>query len=125
MQYLMNKYFKKWCKKENINTKELNKIIDDFMDKKSVSSLGKMLFKIRVANDGKGKSGSKRSILFFKEKEKLIFCLGFSKNEKSNIDSSDKKILNYLATEYNKLTKNDLITLVKKKVLFKINRKLL
>ncbi|MDR3501680.1 MAG: type II toxin-antitoxin system RelE/ParE family toxin [Legionella sp.] len=52
--------------------------------------------KKRVANKGRGKSGSTRTIVAFK-KGKHCFFLGFNKNAKSNISSNEEKAFKIVA----------------------------
>jgi hypothetical protein len=61
--------------------------------------LGGNVYKKRVAKPGQGKSGSYRTILAFKLKDKAFFMYGFSKNQRANISSKELVVLKRLASE--------------------------
>ena len=45
--------------------------------------------KLRWKSKGKGKSGSGRTIVCYKKKDRIIFIHGFAKNEKSNLTKKE------------------------------------
>jgi len=53
------------------------------------ATLGGNLFKKRIRFEGKGKSGSGRTIICYKKDDRAIFIHGFAKNEKSNLSSKE------------------------------------
>ena len=60
--------------------------------------LGGYLFKKRVALGGRGKSAGARTIVATKFEQRWIFLFGFEKNERSNIDATELKVLQELAS---------------------------
>ena len=108
MRIFKIKAFNKWAK--GLLTDEsllaaVNEIITGNFD----ASLGQKIFKQRVAEKGKGKSGSMRTILAFHEGGNVFFMYGFSKGERANISAKEKRALQkaakvYFALEGKKLT---------------------
>ncbi len=63
------------------------------------AKLGGNLYKKRIAAPGRGKSGSYRTVLAFKSKERAFFIYGFAKNQRDNIDAREERALKALAKE--------------------------
>lgn len=53
------------------------------------ANLGGNVYKKRIRFDGKGKSGSGRTIICYKKGDIAIFVHGFAKNEKSNLSKKE------------------------------------
>lgn len=51
------------------------------------ASLGKKVFKKRIAIGSKGKSGSARTIVAFQQGNNVFFMYGFAKGRRANITS--------------------------------------
>lgn len=62
------------------------------------ANLGGYLVKKRVALRGRGKSAGARTIVATKFDQRWIFLFGFEKNERSNIDASELRVLQELAS---------------------------
>ncbi len=63
------------------------------------AKLGGNLYKKRVAAPGKGKSGSYRTLLAFKSKDRVFFIYGFPKSSRDNINDKEERALKALAKE--------------------------
>jgi hypothetical protein len=61
--------------------------------------LGGQVVKKRVALVGRGKRGSARTLLAFKQREKAFFIYGFAKSERSNVSDRELQALKRLAKE--------------------------
>jgi hypothetical protein len=61
------------------------------------ANLGGHLVKKRVALRGRGKSAGARTIVATKFEQRWVFLFGFEKNERSNMDASELKVLKELA----------------------------
>jgi hypothetical protein len=61
------------------------------------ANLGGRLVKKRVALRGRGKSAGARTIVATKFEQRWVFLFGFEKNERSNIDANELKVLQELA----------------------------
>ena len=65
------------------------------------------MLKKRVAAPGRGKSGSYRTIVAYREGKRLVFLHGFAKNEKGNITPKEREALLALGDHY--LALNDAV----------------
>ena len=61
------------------------------------ANYGGGVIKKRVANKGRGKSGSTRTIVAFQKGKHCFFVFGFEKNAKSNISSNEEKAFKIIA----------------------------
>ena len=57
------------------------------------------MVKKRVASPGRGKRGSTRTLVAFRQREKAFFVYGFAKNERANIGDKELRALKLLAKE--------------------------
>lgn len=62
--------------------------------------LGGFLLKKRVAAPGRGKQGSYRTIVGYRQADRLVFVHGFAKNEADNITRKEKEALRTLCDVY-------------------------
>jgi len=83
--------------------------------------LGGNLYKKRIALSNRGKSAGARTILAYKENDKVFFLYGFKKNEKSNVSDKEKDSLKELAKLYLGLTNRQLLYAIKHKELIEVN----
>ncbi|MCB9771360.1 MAG: type II toxin-antitoxin system RelE/ParE family toxin [Candidatus Omnitrophica bacterium] len=109
MYYLKNRYFHRWAQKQGITDKILLEAIHEFKNGLFEASLGNYLYKKRVALAGRGKSSGARTIVFYQEGKKLIFCFAFEKNRQSNLTSVDMKLLKKLSDMYQKSTEEEIL----------------
>ncbi len=61
------------------------------------ANLGGHIIKKRIRFKGKGKSGSGRTIICYKQSDRAIFVHGFAKNEKSNLTAKELQAFKELA----------------------------
>ncbi len=61
------------------------------------ANYGGGIIKKRVANKGRGKSGSTRTIVAFKKGKNCYFIFGFEKNMKDNISTNEERALKIFA----------------------------
>lgn len=61
------------------------------------ANLGGHILKKRIRFQGKGKSGSGRTIVYYKKEDRVIFVHGFAKNEKTNLTIKELNGLKELA----------------------------
>ena len=104
MFYLKTKFFARWANKEGVSDGALYEAIREFENGLCDANLGNHLFKKRIALKGHGKSGGVRTILFYQKDKKLIFCFGFSKNQKDNLNVAEVKLLNKLSDTFQDFT---------------------
>ncbi len=121
MFYLKNKYFTRWAKREGISDDLLVHAIKEFEEGLFEVSLGNHLFKKRIALPGRGKSGGARTILFYQLGRKLIFCFGFSKNDRGNLDKAQLVLLHKLSDSFQKVSDAAVTETIKQKGLIAIS----
>lgn len=89
MKHIMTRQFSKWAKKQKIPKNGLVRALKALSSGNYEASLGGYLYKKRIRFQGKGKSGSGRSIIVYKKGDRAIFIHGFAKNEKANISKKE------------------------------------
>ena len=97
MKRLITKSFSKWATKQNIPYGELVEAIQEIENGNFEANLGGHILKKRIRFQGKGKSGSGRTIVCYKKEDRVIFLHGFAKNEKSNLTLKELNGLKELA----------------------------
>ena len=97
MKRLMTKSFSKWATKQNIPNDELTKAIQEIESGNFEANLGGYILKKRIRFQGKGKSGSGRTIVCYKREDLFVFIHGFAKNEKSNLTLKELNAFKELA----------------------------
>ncbi|WP_222424036.1 type II toxin-antitoxin system RelE/ParE family toxin [Desulfamplus magnetovallimortis] len=85
----MTKNFSKWISKQKISDEDLKIALSELESGQFEANLGGYLYKKRVRFEGKGKSGSGRTIICYKKDDRAIFIHGFAKNEKSNLSPKE------------------------------------
>lgn len=89
MKQLMTKQFSKWASKQQIPRNVLTRALQEVGAGNFEANLGGQIYKKRIRFQGKGKSGSGRTIVCYKKKDWIIFIHGFAKNEKSNLTKKE------------------------------------
>ena len=89
MKELMTKQFAKWATKHEIPEHELAKALKELINGNFEANLGGNIYKKRIRFEGKGKSGSGRTIIWYKKEDKAIFIHGFAKKQKSNLSKKE------------------------------------
>lgn len=113
MKKLMTKHFAKWASKQNIPDGTLSNVLDELDSGSFEVSLGGHIFKKRIRFQGKGKSGSGRTIICYKQGDRAIFIHGFAKNEKANLTRRELQAFKELAKILLALSTDALDTAVK------------
>ena len=114
MEKLMTKHFAKWAKKQNISDDELSKALYEVVDGVYEANLGGHIIKKRIRFQGRGKSGSGRTIICYKRDDRAFFVHGFAKNEKSNLSPRELYAFKELAKILLSLSNKKLKTAINK-----------
>ena len=114
MKKLMTRHFAKWAKKQNIPDNELANALNEVKDGIYEANLGGHIIKKLIRFQGKGKSGSGRTIICYKHADKAFYIHGFAKNEKSNLSSKELHAFKELAKVLLSLTNENLNKAIKK-----------
>ncbi len=78
------------------------------------------MFKVRVASENSGKSSSYRTIVVYKEDERVVMVYGFMKKEQENLSSDELKSFKTLSKDIVELNDESLIRAIEKNVFVKI-----
>lgn len=113
LRIFKEKSFGKWARNQ-LSNQELLDATTEMENGLTGDSLGSSVFKKRVASQGSGKSGSYRVIVAFRTKLRIVFLVGYAKNEKSTLTKKEVEALRAISkvylrasdTEINKLLKN-------------------
>lgn len=114
MQTFKIKWFSRWAENEGLTDTVLLSAVSEMNSGLIDANLGGNVYKKRVAKLGQGKSGSTRTILAFKKKDKAFFIYGFAKNIKDNISKKELQALKLLASELLNYNDDELKTAIKK-----------
>ena len=110
----MTKHFAKWAKKQNISDDELSKALYEVVEGVYEANLGGHIIKKRIRFQGRGKSGSGRTIICYKRDDRAFFVHGFAKNEKSNLSPRELYAFKELAKVLLSLSNKKLKTAINK-----------
>lgn len=110
MQAFKTKAFAKWARGEGLGDAALGTAVSEMERGLIDAQLGGQVVKKRVAFPGRGKRGSARTVVAFKQGDKAFFIYGFAKNERGNVSEKElqalkllaKELLGYTATPLNK-----------------------
>ncbi len=108
MKRLMTKHFSKWVSKQKISDEDLGATLSELKTGHFEASLGGHLYKKRIRFEGQGKSGSGRTIICYKKKDRAVFIHGFAKNEKANLSPKELRIFKELSRIIMKFSENEI-----------------
>ena len=97
MKIIKTKKFSKWAERSKIDDDALVEAAKEIRTNIYEANYGGGVVKKRIANRGRGKSGSARTIVAFKKGNHCYFVYGFEKNEKDNITLNEEKALKLVA----------------------------
>jgi hypothetical protein len=92
--------FADWASENNVTDGMLCKAAFEIEAGLIDARLGGYLIKKRVAAPGRSKSRSYRTIVGYRQSDRLVFIHGFAKNEQDNITKTEKKALQKLCGVY-------------------------
>jgi hypothetical protein len=105
--------FSRWAKSECLRDDDLLSIAAEMESGNTDASLGKKVFKKRIAMGDRGKHGGGRAIIAFKQDSNIFFIYGFSKNEKATVKGKELEALQKLAAIYFGYSDDELTKAVK------------
>ena len=113
MQAFKVKAFARWASREGLDDDALASAVIEMEEGLIDAKLGGQVVKKRVALPGRGKRGSTRILVAFRQGDKAFFVYGFAKNERANVNDKElralkmlaKELLNYAAAALTKSTK--------------------
>ena len=99
MQAFKTKAFAKWASGEGLDDEALASAVAEMERGLVDARLGGQVVKKRVALPGRGKRGSTRTLVAFKQGDKAFFVYGFAKSERANVSDKELRALKLLAKE--------------------------
>ncbi len=91
--------FTRWMRKSGLSDSALLDSVDEMRRGLIDADLGGHVLKKRIALPGQGKRGGTRTIVATLMSDRWFFLFGFSKSERSNIDSHELKLLQEVAKD--------------------------
>lgn len=91
MRVFKNKPFARFARKERISDAKLCEVVSEAEQDNIDADYGGGVIKKRIARPHQGKSGSYRSIIYYRKGNKAFFVYGWSKSERDNIDEDEEK----------------------------------
>jgi hypothetical protein len=82
LRVLKNRQFARWAKGERLTDTALCVAVREIERGLLDAKLGGFLMKKRIAKGHRGKSGGLRTILAYRQDDKLVFLFGFAKRER-------------------------------------------
>ncbi len=123
MQAFKIRAFAKWASSEGLCDDALASAVIEMEKGLIDAKLGGQFVKKRVALPGRGKRGSTRTLVAFRQGNKAFFIYGFAKNERANISDKELRSLKMLAKELMSYTAAALTKAMKAGELIKIEVK--
>ncbi len=109
MLKVKTKWFQKRAKKNSVSDELLLKTVEDLECNLGSVNLRGGLYKVRTKRIGKGKSGSYRTMVVYKESDRVIFIYGFSKSERENLDNDELTSFKKLVKDLLKISREEFI----------------
>jgi hypothetical protein len=97
MQIFKTRAFARWARDEDLGDAALAFAVAEMERGLIDAKLGGPLIKKRVALSGRGKRGSTRTVIAYRQCDKAFFIYGFAKNAKDNITARELQALRLLA----------------------------
>ena len=115
------KLFAKWAAKEGLSDAILITAVEEINAGSVEANLGGDVYKKRIAMPGRGKRGSTRTLLAFRQDDKAFFIYGFAKNERANIKPDELKALKRYAKQLLEYDEQALKTMMKAGKIIEVN----
>jgi len=112
LRVLKNRGFSRAARKEGLTDRALCVAVAEIEAGLIDARLGGSLLKKRIAKGSRGKSGGFRTIVAYRQGDRLVFLYVFGKNERDNITDQERAALSEIGDEYMRLPSNKLKELV-------------
>jgi hypothetical protein len=121
MKVIKTKWFSKWANKNAVSDQGLFTSAKEIFKGNYEASYGAGVIKKRVANKGRGKSGSVRTVVAYKTGKHCFFIYGFEKNVKSNVSKTEEKAIKLVAKALLTYSEAELLMQIKKGALIEVS----
>jgi hypothetical protein len=99
LRILKSRTFARWAKGDGVTDAALCRAAYEVAQGLIDAHLGGSLLKKRIGRDHGGKRGGFRTIIAYRERDRLIFMYGFAKSERDNIRAIERSALIALGAE--------------------------
>lgn len=121
MRIFKTRVFSRWASKEGMSDASLIKAINEMNGGLIDADLGSNVYKKRIAGNGRGKSGGRRTVVAYKSGNKAFFVYGFAKNARANITQAEFAALKRLAKELLNYSEGELKQAIKQSELIQVS----
>lgn len=121
MKTIKTKLFAKWANKNDVSDKSLLEAAKEIAADNYEVNYGSGVIKKRVANKGRGKSSSVRTIVAFKSGKDCFFIYGFEKSAKSNIPLNEERALKVVAVSLYAYSDDEIVRQIKNGALIEVS----
>ncbi len=97
MQVFKTRAFARWSRDEGLGDEALASAVAEMERGLIDARLGGQVLKKRVALSGRGKRGSTRTLITYRQGDKAFFIFGFAKNAQDNVTALELQALRLLA----------------------------
>lgn len=120
MRIFKTKWFHRWAAKEGLGDEALISAVEEVERGLVDADLGRHMVKKRIALPGRGKRGSVRTLIAFKQTHRVFFIYGFAKNARANIDDAELRALKQYAKTLLGYSEKVLTKAIEAKILIEI-----
>lgn len=120
MRIFKTRAFVKFADKQQITDAQLIEAITRAEAGLIDANLGSNIIKQRVARKGQGKSGSFRTLIFYRINQNHFFVVGFAKSEQDNISAKNLAALKLLVQQYAAYSTHQIDLLVAQNLLIEV-----
>ena len=121
MKIIKTRLFAKWANKNDVKDESLLDAAKEIVDDNYEANYGGGVIKKRIATKGRGKSGSVRTIVAFKNGKNCFFVYGFEKNAKGNISPNEEKAIKLVARALFAYSDGELLRQIKNGALVEVD----
>ena len=114
------RHFARWMRKTDLSDELLYAAVCEMESGLIDADLGGGVVKKRIAYQGRGKRGSSRILIATNKNDRWFFVFGFDKNERDNINSTELKALQTLASDLLDFSETELESEIKNNTLEEI-----
>ena len=120
LKVLKNRGFARAARKDGLTDQALCAAAAEIESGLIDARLGGSLLKKRIAKGSRGKSSGFRTIVAYRQHDRLVFLYVFGKNERDNITEQERLALSEIGDEYMRLTAENLDEMVAQGTLIEV-----
>lgn len=121
LRLLLDVEFDKWARKAGLSHDAIRKAADEIARGLVDARLGGSLVKKRVAGQNVGKRGGYRTIVAYREGDRIVFLYGFAKTDTGDISAKERKALVKLGDVYMTYSSAEISKLIDQQLLIEVD----